>query len=80
MVVENSIGRETAESMMKWHYPRMVARHALGAVLSHYEMDLRTPDLPPNTGRAGSTRGASLTGEEFFRDLLTRKFGADRMC
>ena len=42
---ENSIDHETAESMMKGYYPRMVARHALSAVLSHYEMGLRAPEF-----------------------------------
>ena len=76
---ENQIDHETADSMMKGYYPRMVARHALSAVLSHYEEDLRIPEFFPNHGRAGGTRGAQFDGEEFFCDLPTRTFGVDRM-
>ena len=63
---ENSIDHETAESMMEGYYPRMVARHAPSAVLSHYEMDLRIPDLFPGAGRDGSARGPLVTGGGIF--------------
>ena len=43
----NQIDHETAESTMKNYYPRMIARHALSAIISHYEEDLRIPDFSP---------------------------------
>ena len=76
---ENSIGHELSGSMMRSYYPRGVARRALAGVLSHYEEGLRVPDFFPNLGRAGSTRNAQASGEEFFTELLTRTFGVGRM-
>ena len=77
--IDNGIGHEVADIMMKSYYHRMIARHALGAVLPHYAEGLYAVDLFPDVGRAGSIRASQFPGGEFFQDLLTRTFGVDRM-
>ena len=76
--VGNGIGHEVSDLMMKSYYPRMVARHALGAVVSHYEEGLYAMDHFRDLGRDVSSRAAQCSGEEFPRDLLTRTFGVGR--
>ena len=76
---ENGIDHEVADLMMKSYYPRSTARRAMAAVLLHYEEGLYTVNTFHDVGRAGSTRLSMASSGDYFQDLLTRTFGADRM-
>ena len=78
MGIGRGIDREVAELMVKSCYHRRISRHALGAVISHYEEGLCALGHFPDVGRAGGTRMAQVSGGEFFQDLMAGTFGVDR--
>ena len=67
--IGNGIDQEVADVVMKSHYPRMVARRALGAAISHYEECLYDLEHFPDVGRGG---GEHSSGASTGRGVVSR--------